>query len=320
MKLERKSLWWVACLLLAIVVQSCGALVKQVSPKEITCIITTLRSIYPPRIAGADNPIALTINGNLSSANVFDFSSLSEKEKKKFPVMTVSPSPKDFAQEKTTYYMNLMGFNIENRADYRLNIDITSFKVKYMDLKNIVGQVRLTYRLVNNAGQTIIPAKTVSVEKQMLQDGKPTGYELGDVYIDALEKINWQDIAAALHVADTPAQEKNASVRGEGDTALEHTVIRWFITSAPQGADVSWRVISSTPDVANTNSNYVGTTPYETTESFDIRGLTYNNSGNIQIEVTCEKPGYLPQKKRFNLRQAIDQKEISAKFNLIKDE
>ncbi|MDE5550884.1 MAG: hypothetical protein K2I99_05980, partial [Bacteroidaceae bacterium] len=86
------------------------------------------------------------------------------------------------------------------------------------------------------------------------------------------------------------------------------------------GADVSWRVVSSTPDVANTNSNFVGSTPYETTETFDIKGLTYNNSGNVQIEVSCEKPGYITQRKRFNLRQAIDQKEISAKFNLVKED
>lgn len=77
--------------------------------------------------------------------------------------------------------------------------------------------------------------------------------------------------------------------------------------------------MSSTPDVKNTNSNYVGSTPYESTESFDIKGLTYNNSDNVQIEVTCERPDYLPQKKRFNLRQVIDQKEISAQFNLVKE-
>lgn len=46
-------------------------------------------------------------------------------------------------------------------------------------------------------------------------------------------------------------------------------------------------------------------------------GLTYNNSGNVQIEITCEKPGYITQKKRFNVRQAIDQKEVSTKFNLV---
>ena len=69
----------------------------------------------------------------------------------------------------------------------------------------------------------------------------------------------------------------------------------------------------------NTNSKFVGTTPYETTESFDIKGMNYNNSGNIQIEITCEKPGYITQTKRFNLRQAIDQKEITTKFNLVKE-
>lgn len=93
-----------------------------------------------------------------------------------------------------------------------------------------------------------------------------------------------------------------------------------MIISNPQGADVSWRVVSSTTEVSNTNSSFVGTTPYESTESFDIKGLSYENSGNVQIEVMCERPGYLPQKKRFNLRQVIDQKEISAKFNLVKDE
>ena len=59
---------------------------------------------------------------------------------------------------------------------------------------------------------------------------------------------------------------------------MEHTIIRWFIDSSPKGADVNWRVVSSTPDVKNTNQNYLGTTPYESTESFDIKGLTFNNS------------------------------------------
>ena len=117
-----------------------------------------------------------------------------------------------------------------------------------------------------------------------------------------------------------PDLERNSRVVGDGNTALEHTIIRWYIISSPMGADVSWRVISSTPDVKNTNAAYVGTTPYETTEAFDIRGLRYQNSGDVQIEITCEKPGYLPQRRRFNVRQAIDQKEISAKFNLVREE
>ena len=126
------------------------------------------------------------------------------------------------------------------------------------------------------------------------------------------------DAAAQNH--RRPDLERNRSVKGDGNTALEHTIIRWYIISSPMGADVSWRVVSSTPDVKNTNASYVGTTPYETTEAFDIRGLRYQNSGDVQIEITCEKPGYLPQRRRFNVRQAIDQKEISAKFNLVPEE
>ena len=116
------------------------------------------------------------------------------------------------------------------------------------------------------------------------------------------------------------AAKANKKVTGDGSTSLENTVIRWYIDSYPKGADVFTRVISSTPDVKNSNQNYVGTTPYETTEAFDIKGLSLNNAGDVQIEVTCEKPGYLSQKKRFNVLQAIDQKEISTKFNLVKDE
>lgn len=140
-----------------------------------------------------------------------------------------------------------------------------------------------------------------------------------EAYVDAFNKIDWEAIAQQLKKGRTAKDEANKQVDGSGNTALESTVIRWFIGSRPQGADVSWRVVSSTPDVKNTNSNYVGSTPYESTESFDIKGLTYNNSDNVQIEVTCERPDYLPQKKRFNLRQVIDQKEISAQFNLVKE-
>ena len=143
---------------------------------------------------------------------------------------------------------------------------------------------------------------------------------LNTAYARALEDIDWDRIAFFLKRASSPALEKNKQVAGDGNTALESTVIRWYIDSAPKGADVSTRVVSSTPEVKNTNQNYVGTTPYETTETFDIKGLTFNNSGDVQIEVTCEKPGYITQKKRFNLRQAIEQKEISTKFNLVKEE
>lgn len=108
--------------------------------------------------------------------------------------------------------------------------------------------------------------------------------------------------------------ERNA---GAGDTALENTVIRWYIDSAPRGARVFYRVISSTGEVQNTNESYIGVTPLEETKSFDIRGLSYANAGNVRIEIKVSRSGYYEQKKVYNLQQAVDQQEISGFFDLV---
>ena len=103
-----------------------------------------------------------------------------------------------------------------------------------------------------------------------------------------------------------------------GRTDLESTIIRWYFDSDPQGARVFWRVVSSVPaEVKNTNELYLGTTPYEETRSFNIIGLTYENSRDVQIEIKVVRSGYIDQVKRFNVRQAIDQQEINSFFNLI---
>lgn len=104
-----------------------------------------------------------------------------------------------------------------------------------------------------------------------------------------------------------------------GSTALERTIIRWNFDSSPQGARVYWRVVSSIPDIVkNTNELYLAPTPYEETRSFNILGLTYENSRDVIIEVKVKKAGYMDQVKRFNVRQAIDQQEISSFFELVK--
>lgn len=106
-----------------------------------------------------------------------------------------------------------------------------------------------------------------------------------------------------------------------GETDLEKTIIRWYFDSDPRGARVFWRVISSVPaEVKNTNETYLGTTPFEETRSFNILGLTYENSRDVQIEVKIAKRGYMEQVKRFNVRQAIDQQEISSFYELIPNE
>ena len=104
-----------------------------------------------------------------------------------------------------------------------------------------------------------------------------------------------------------------------GSTALERTIIRWYFDSDPRGARIFWRVISSVPDqVKNTNESYLTTTPYEETRSFNILGLTYENSRDVVIEIKVTRPGYMDQVKRYNVRQAIDQQEISGFFDMVK--
>ena len=106
-----------------------------------------------------------------------------------------------------------------------------------------------------------------------------------------------------------------------GQTELEQTIIRWNIDSEPQGARIYWRVVSNVPaEVKNTNELYLGPTPYEETRPFNILGLTYENSHNVQIEIKLTRRGYMDQIKRFNVRQAIDQQEISTFFELVPEE
>lgn len=127
--------------------------------------------------------------------------------------------------------------------------------------------------------------------------------------------------AAYMHDPTIMAGEADNMVLRDspGQTALERTIIRWYFDSDPRGARVFWRVVSSIPNVVkNTNEQYLGTTPYEETRAFNILGLTYENSRDVQIEVKISRDGYLDQVKRFNVRQALDQQEISSFFDLVK--
>ena len=101
---------------------------------------------------------------------------------------------------------------------------------------------------------------------------------------------------------------------------MEQTIIRWDVQSRPQGADIFWRVVSKTPEVKSTNNRYLQTTPYEATRTMDIRGLTYQTAGNVRIILRCEKDGYMPQEKEYDVRMILDQEEISAFFRLVKEE
>ncbi len=231
-----------------------------------------------------------------------------------------NPSVQNYALIGLRQYASASGFMVgmDPQNDRILRVDINKFVYASLRMPPRV-EIELTYSLVSPANEILFNAAPVSVNYTVVGN-QSVASALNAAYVRALSQLNWQAIASKLSVPRTAQQAPLQQVQGNGDTALENTIIRWFVESAPRGCDVYWRVVSSTPDVHNSNSTYLGTTPYESTESFDIRGLTLENSGNVQIEVTCEKPGYLTQRRRFNLRQAIDQREISAKFNMVKDE
>lgn len=120
-----------------------------------------------------------------------------------------------------------------------------------------------------------------------------------------------------------PQGQANARVSRDnaGATSMEQSIIRWYFDSDPRGARVFYRVISNNPaEVKNTNETYLTNTPYEETKGFSIPGLTYENSRNVTIEIKISKKGYEDQVKRYNVRQALDQQEISGFFELVPKE
>lgn len=274
--------------------------------------------------------VIITSSCEVNNSQIYDFSNLSEKEAKKVAKkfrFIFKPDVADFFDESFRKYVRSTGIPIgrDRNYDYRLRVTLRELKITD-GIGSAPCSSVIEWVLISPDNQIVLDG--VARGRHTLTQGQSVPDALDNAYSKALADIDWGGIAWILGKSNETEkesnkradQEKNKQVMGDGDTALEHTVIRWFVVSTPAGADVSWRVVSSTPDIRNTNSNFVGTTPYETTESFDIRGLKYENAGNVQIEITCEKQGYLTQRKRFNLRQAIEQREISAKFNLVKDE
>ena len=125
-----------------------------------------------------------------------------------------------------------------------------------------------------------------------------------------------RDVVLAEFRPDTPSEPVVADNSSSRD--MSSYILRWFFDSDPRGARIFYRVISSVPsEVKNTNESYMTTTPLEETKAISIPGLTYENAANVVIEIKVSKRGYEDQIKRYNVRQAIDQQEISGFFELV---
>ncbi len=264
-----------------------------------------------------DYGVRISVNDERATENILKKYDASTTSK---PNLNVEPDVNSFVSESMRQYMRTMGFKLDANVstDYMMQVTITEFNVSYLSGLGWSGMVKMNVEVYDHNRKLVYP--NVPISGRANKSGSSTDWSLASVaintaYVKALEDIDWDRIAYFLH-----GSNPDKKVTGDGTTALEKSVIRWYITSKPQGADVYWRVVSSTSDVKNTNQNFLGSTPYESTETLDIKGLKMNNAGNVQIEVSIEKDGYVTQKKRFNVEQVIDQKEISTKFNLVKED
>lgn len=241
------------------------------------------------------------------------------------PKVNVYPEVVPFVYESMRRYMRTMGFNLDAdvATDYLMTVSLKEFNVNYLAGVGWSGIVNMEIEVYNSDRQLVYP--NVSIVGRSNKAGSGDDFTLAntvmnEAYANALEDIDWDRIAYFLNRASSPKDEPNKQVNGQGNTALEHLTIHWYVDSRPQGADISWRVISSTPEVKDQNYRYLNTTPYESTETFDIKGLTYNNAGDVQIEIKCEKTGYYTNSKKFSVLSIIDEKEINAFFRLVKEE
>lgn len=209
--------------------------------------------------------------------------------------------------------------------------------------------VYLNGALVAQTTPAIIKLNTKMLNKNLIFRFEKKGYENKTVIVSYDKKdikkspvilaTLVKDEQAALRAQEAQRERENRAIRRQdptipagqeqarvsrdqaGKTGMEQSIIRWYFDSDPRGARVFYRVISNNPaEVKNTNETYLTNTPYEETKGFSIPGLTYENSRNVTVEIKISKKGYEDQVKRYNVRQALDQQEISGFFELVPKE
>ena len=320
----KKNLLIAISAIVSVCMVSCGASKKVTTPQPQSFTMNLALVSQPQADKYANLEYGIRVNVQDARANqriiqAYDASTTF------IPSSQTNPSVTSFVPESVRRYMRIMGFNLDAdvATDYLMQLDIKEFHVDYlsgigwngtiiMDLKVSDHNRTLVYPSVEVTGRATINGSAYSNDAATLA--------LNKAYANALADVDWDRIAFFLHRASSPKQESNKKVAGEGNTALEHIVIHWNVNSRPQGADVFWRVISQTPDVKNQNYKYLETTPYEGSETLNIKGLTYNNAGNVQIEIKCEKKGYYSQTKKLDILSLVDDNDVSYMFKLVPED
>ena len=232
------------------------------------------------------------------------------------PMVTVNPSVPQFVPSAMRQYMSTMGFVMDSdpSTDYIMEVTLSEFHCDFLSGLGWTGVVMMNIKVLDHTQKLVYPS--AEVVGRANQNGSPTAVGIGNYVINqammnALKDIEWDRIAFYLH-------KPKSETKGNDEDKIKKTPIFWSIDSRPQGADIYWRVSSSTDAVKNQNSKYLGTTQYEATEALNIKGLTFENASEVEIVIKCEKEGYAPQTKKINASSALDEKEILMFFKLNK--
>ncbi|MBQ0015567.1 MAG: hypothetical protein KBT04_01100 [Bacteroidales bacterium] len=302
---------------------SCMTQQQVVAPPQVhTFNLALVGEPQPDKYANMDYGIRLNVQdarANQRIIQIYDASAIS------IPPAQTNPSITSFVPESMRRYMRTMGFNLDAdvATDYLMQVDVKEFHVDYLSGTGWCGTVILNLKVYDHNRTLVYPSVEVSGRANVSgpsNSDQAANMAINRAYSNALADIDWDRIAFFLHRADSPKQEANKQVQGDGNTALEHLVVHWNVNSRPQGADVEWRVISKTPDVKNQNYKYLETTPYEGSETLDIKGLTFNNSGLVQIEIKVSKKGFYSQTRKYDVRSLIDDNDVSYMFKLVPEE
>lgn len=305
-----------------IIFNSCGSSKSTPSISINTMNLALVKTAQSNKYVNLEYGIRLNVKDERSNTKIiqkYDASAIY------IPTVRVNPEIISFVSESSRRYMRTMGFNLDAdvATDYMMQIDLTDFNVNWLSGVGWSATVKMDIEVYDQNRNLVYPSVVVTGRANQYSsstDFTTANNVLNTAYANALEDIDWDRIAFFLNRASSPKEEATKTVKGEGNTALEHLVIHWNVNSRPQGADVYWRVISQTPEVKNQNYKYLETTPYESTETLNIKGLTYNNAGNVQIEIKCEKNGYYSRTKKYSVLSIIDDSDVSYMFNLVKEE
>lgn len=321
--MKTKSL--ISLMVVAILATSCSAFRKApAAPQQQRMTINLALTGNPVADKYANLEYGIRLNTQDSRADkqliqIYDAATTSK------PIVTVNPEVTSFVPESMRRYMRTMGFNMDAdvATDYLMQVSIKEFHTDWLSGIGWNGTVIMDVKIYDHNRTVVYPTTEVVGRASVYGSAQSASYAqqaINQAYANALADIDWDRVAYFLHRAKDPKQEANKKVSGEGNTALEHLTVHWNVNSRPQGADVFWRVISQTPDVKNQNYKYLETTPYEGSETINIKGLTYNNAGNVQIEIKCEKKGYYSQTKKLDILSLIDDNDVSYMFKLVPED